>query len=80
LVTGNSMRAAVVLQLILSGYNNAGTLVNGPTWTGQGELSFDGIDDYVDIANNPSLDMTTELTVTLWMKPLVLATDKSLNG
>jgi hypothetical protein len=61
-----------------SGYNNVGSLVNGPTWTVQGELSFDGIDDYVDIADDPSLDMTTKLTVALWMKQPVLATDKAL--
>jgi len=35
-----------------SGSGNTGTLVNGPTWTtGQldGALSFDGVDDYIDI-------------------------------
>ncbi len=61
-----------------SGYNNTGSLVNGPTWTGQGELSFDGIDDYVDIADCPSLDMTTKLTVALWMNQSVLAASKAL--
>ncbi len=59
-----------------SGYNNTGTLMNGPVWTGQGELSFDGIDDYVDIADNPNLDMTTKLTVALWMKQAASATKK----
>src|SRR3989344_3676813 len=37
-----------------SGNNNTGTLTNGPTWTtgkiGQA-LSFDGVDDYVNISN-----------------------------
>ncbi|MHC4570758.1 MAG: LamG-like jellyroll fold domain-containing protein [Planctomycetota bacterium] len=63
-----------------SGYNNVGSLINGPTWTVQGELSFDGVDDYVDIADDPSLDMTTKLTVALWINQPVLATDKALTA
>ena len=33
-------------------------------------LSFDGVDDYVAIADNPSLDITGNLTVEAWVKPL----------
>ena len=49
-----------------SGNDNNGTLVNGPTWTtGQvnGSLRFDGVDDYVRVAN---LAGGTS-TVTLWL-------------
>jgi len=32
-------------------------------------LSFDGVDDYVEVPDNPSLDMTDEVTITAWIKP-----------
>jgi len=54
-----------------SGWNNYGELV-GPTWT-DGKigkcLSFDGFDDYVKVLHNPSLNITTELTLEAWIKP-----------
>ncbi|MHC4572163.1 MAG: LamG-like jellyroll fold domain-containing protein, partial [Planctomycetota bacterium] len=45
-----------------------------------GALTFNGIDDFVNIPDDPSLDMTTKLTVALWMKQPVLATDKALTA
>ena len=42
-----------------SGNNNHGTLIGGPTpTTGQigGALNFDGVDDYINVPNSPSLD------------------------
>ena len=50
----------------LSGRGNTGTLFNNPTWTsGQvgGALRFDGVDDFVDMPNHPSLQMTEQITV-----------------
>jgi len=35
-----------------SDYDNTATLVNGPVWTEQGDLNFDGIDDAVQIPTN----------------------------
>ncbi len=32
-------------------------------------LDFDGVDDYVSIPDNSTLDFTTAMTVELWMKP-----------
>ncbi len=55
----------------LSGWNNHGTLVNGPTWTTgkKGKcLSFDGVDDYVNCGNSVSLKSNT-LSVEFWAKP-----------
>jgi len=54
----------------LSGNGNTGVLVNEPTWTtGRlgSALSFDGVDDYVEIAHSDSLNLTTELTVSAWV-------------
>jgi hypothetical protein len=51
--------------------DNDGTLVNGPVWTsGQinGALSFDGIDDYVEVNDNATLDITDEITICAWVK------------
>ncbi|MDP3015412.1 MAG: LamG domain-containing protein, partial [bacterium] len=50
-----------------SGNNNIGTLINSPTWTSgkvSGALSFDGVDDYVDVGNN--LEWPGALTVSTW--------------
>jgi hypothetical protein len=60
-----------------SGYNNDATLIGEPECTGCA-MQFDGIDDYLDVPDDPSLDMTTKLTVALWMQQPVLATDKAL--
>jgi hypothetical protein len=41
----------------LSGNNNNGTLINGPTFSndGGGSIVFDGVNDYADCGNNSSL-------------------------
>ena len=51
---------------------NLGTLVNGPTWsTGRvgGALTFDGSNDFVQVSDDPSLDITSELTIAAWISP-----------
>jgi len=49
-------------------YNNHGTIY-GAVWT-DGKfgkaLSFDGVDDYVKVPHSASLDITDEITVTVW--------------
>jgi len=56
-----------------SGYNNDGTLVNGPTWV-DGKygkaLSFDGVDDYVKIPKNVVSD---DMTLIIWIYPKVIS-------
>ncbi len=49
--------------------NNSASLVNGPLWTGAGELKLDGIDDYVDCGSGASSNLTGDLTVTAWIYP-----------
>jgi len=63
----------------LSGYKNNGT-INGAVCvddtpykvvgSGQGKnaLSFDGNDDYVDCGNGVILDITNEITISMWVK------------
>ncbi len=55
-----------------SGNNNTGVLTNGPTWV-EGKhgsaLSFDGVDDSVDVANDSSLGITSNLTIEAWVNP-----------
>jgi len=54
-----------------SGNGNNGILVNGPTWVAgkYGEaLSFEGVDDYVEIAGNTDLNpYTNDWTVSAWV-------------
>ncbi len=52
--------------------NNAGVL-NGATRVAGGRfgraLSFDGVDDRVDVADSASLDLTTGMTLEAWVRP-----------
>ncbi|MGQ9630780.1 MAG: LamG-like jellyroll fold domain-containing protein [bacterium] len=47
------------------GVINGAAFVPGRYGTG---LSFDGVDDYVEVADSPSLDITTNLSVEAWIK------------
>ncbi|GIW66911.1 MAG: hypothetical protein KatS3mg095_0809 [Candidatus Parcubacteria bacterium] len=62
----------------LSGNENNGTLVNGPTCV-DGKvgkaLSFDGVDDYVNVPDNSMLILTGNLTILLWMNKTSEAND-----
>ena len=55
----------------LSGNNNHGTLINGPTYssTNGGSIVLDGSNDYIDFGNSASLSAiggTTNITVSGW--------------
>jgi hypothetical protein len=54
-----------------SGNSNNGTLTNGPAWTtgkyGMG-LSFDGINDYVQVKNSSTLSLGSNGTLEAWVK------------
>jgi hypothetical protein len=53
-----------------SGSGNDGALTNGAAWTtGRtgGGVVFDGVDDYVRVAESASLAGTDEMTVSLWL-------------
>lgn len=54
----------------LSRSGNNGVLTNGPTFNGNngGSIVFDGVNDYVNCGNNPSLQITGELTQCAWFK------------
>jgi len=48
-----------------------GNLTNGPLWTTgkySPALSFDGGDDYVNVGNDPSLQITSAITLEAWIK------------
>ena len=50
---------------------NDGTLVNGPSWTSGkygGAINFDGVNDFVQVADNASLDLGRTGTVEAWVK------------
>src|SRR3989339_510780 len=55
-----------------SGNNNNGTLTNSPQWvtgiTGNA-LQFNGINNYVSVANSASLDIKDALTISVWAYP-----------
>jgi hypothetical protein len=55
-----------------SGRGNTGTL-NGPTWNTAGKfggaLSFDGVNDWVTVADADVLDLTTGMTMEAWVRP-----------
>ena len=53
-----------------SGHDNDGD-INGATWgqltSGVQYLSFDGIDDFVQVADSDSLDITGDITIEAWV-------------
>jgi hypothetical protein len=53
----------------LSGNNNSGSLVNGPTFSSGngGSIVFDGVDDYVNCGNNSTVQITVG-TISSWVK------------
>ncbi|HEG43747.1 MAG TPA: hypothetical protein ENH94_06845 [Phycisphaerales bacterium] len=52
----------------LSGNGSTAT-INGATWTGQNELNFDGLNDYVNCGNSAALNLTSNLTISAWINP-----------
>jgi hypothetical protein len=53
----------------LSGNNNSGSLINGPTFNSanSGSIVFDGVDDTVSVPDNAVLDFTVNLTSEVWI-------------
>jgi parallel beta-helix repeat protein len=55
-----------------SGWNNDGTVYGGAVWT-DGKagkaLDFDGVDDYVEVPDSDSLDVTGKITLEAWICP-----------
>ena len=55
-----------------SGNSNTGTLTNGPVWTsgrGSKAIEFDGTNDYIKMNNSASLEPSSALTISAWVKP-----------
>ncbi|MBL7738170.1 MAG: hypothetical protein JNK14_03055 [Chitinophagaceae bacterium] len=56
-----------------SGNNNTGTLTNGAAWAASGRFGsailFDGTNDYININDANSLDLTNGMTLEAWVNP-----------
>jgi len=52
-----------------SGYRNHGTIYGATGVAGEigGALDFDGVDDYVEVADDPSLDLIDAVTLAAWI-------------
>jgi hypothetical protein len=66
-----------------SGNGHHGILAGNPTWaaghTGGG-LAFDGVDDDVRCGSNSSLNITDEVTVSVWIKLTAVDLDQKIAG
>jgi len=55
-----------------SASDNHGTLINDPVWVagkvGNWALNFDGLDDYVNVGDKPSLDGNSGFSISAWFK------------
>ncbi len=64
-----------------SGNSHTGTLTNGPAWKASGALAgprqalnFDGVDDYVSVPHDPTLNLgADDFTIEWWVKRSVTA-------
>jgi glucose/arabinose dehydrogenase len=58
-----------------SGQGNTGTIA-GAAWTGSGRyggaLTFDGVNDWVSVPHSASLNLSTAMTLTAWVRPTSL--------
>jgi hypothetical protein len=65
----------------LSGNNNSGSLVNGPGFSNDnaGSITFDGVNDYVNCGNEPSLQITGSITTETWVYLTSLTNSLDLN-
>jgi hypothetical protein len=53
----------------VSGNNNSG-IIHGADWVkgvSQSALKFDGVDNYIEIPHSPSLNLTTSITIEVWI-------------
>jgi hypothetical protein len=67
----------------ISGNNNKGTLTNGPTFNSLGVISFDNVDDYVQISSSLNLNTlaaTKNMTICYTAKKLYYGTGGNNNG
>src|SRR6266540_787980 len=58
-----------------SANGNNGTLTNGTAWVSgwiSNALSFDGVDDYVEVPNSSNLGITADITLAAWIKRATL--------
>ena len=63
----NSYPGSGTIWYDLTGNGNTGTLTNGPTFNSEngGSIVFDGVDDYVNVANASSLNSSAQ-TISVW--------------
>lgn len=65
-----------------SGNNNNGTLTNGPVWSASGKygaaILFDGTNDFVNVNDASSLDLTSGMTMEAWVNPSIVTGFKTV--
>jgi len=68
----------------LSGNNNSGSLINGPTFNSanSGSIVFDGVDDYAVTTQDqtPNLNITSSITLETWLKSTAVANSQHGDG
>jgi hypothetical protein len=59
----------------MSGFNNSGSLINGPTYSSAngGSIVFDGVDDYISTLTLSSIPFS-DITIQLWIYPTNIGT------
>jgi Tfp pilus assembly protein PilX len=67
-----------------SGHGNTGTLHGGATWTTNSRsgkaISFNGVDGYVDCGNNASTNLTGDVSMAAWVKPMGAYYDQKIGA
>ena len=63
----------------VSGNNNSGSLINGPTFLNN-NFVFDGVDDYVQNSFDLSWNNTNSVTISMFIKPASLSPNRPFIG
>lgn len=71
----NEGSGTTVANAVAGGLHGGG--LNGAAWTAEGRygaaLTFDGVNDWVTVADHPALDLTTNATLMAWVYPTALS-------
>jgi len=76
-LSSSVINSYVVTYTLPSGtFENRSLGITAAAFSSTRSFSFDGVDDYFDLGNSSTFNLTTGMTLSAWINPTVAATDK----